>query len=355
MSNNDLTLRYRSFDQMRYFTVKEEKSFEQIRLEIKNELETIDKEFRKSSERKKKGYVIRKFKSIFGEIAFLRTKYQYYDPETKEIKTICLIDNYVGLERYQRLCLHLKLEVLSELGKGKRQRDIVDQFKHANLTRTTVSHLARTVDVKDLSTESVYEDYKVPENMDKKQYIYLNVDDTYTSLRNSDKEKRDFRIRLITSHLGHVNPNLKRKELLHKRGFAEISQIPVGSSGTSIDKLSTKIHDLITTFYDSIENKQIIVNGDGAPWIKEFALNLGAKFVLDKYHLASLIYKCFPHDRKKKGKVKSKTKQSDRELNKIIYDKCSVFIAKGDSKILNQLNMSHHKEKYWYLKVKAHA
>lgn len=66
--------------------------------------------------------------------------------------------------------------------------------------------------------------------------------------------------------------------------------------------------------------------------LKNLHLIIGAEFVLDKYHLASLLYKCFPHDRKNRGKIKSKVKQAVRELNKIIYDKCSVFIAKGDSK-----------------------
>lgn len=43
MQNNDLTLYYHNFGQLRYFDVKAEKSFEQIRLEIKNESEVIDK------------------------------------------------------------------------------------------------------------------------------------------------------------------------------------------------------------------------------------------------------------------------------------------------------------------------
>ncbi|WP_342276277.1 hypothetical protein [Spiroplasma endosymbiont of Nebria brevicollis] len=160
-----------------------------------------------------KGYIPRKIITIFGEVSIIRTKYQYYNQEEAKNKTAYLLNNYVQIERYKRMNLHLRLAITHQLSTRKRQRDIVDQFKATEITRASISSLARTIDTKDLNEESLYWDYKIPKEIAKKQYIYLNVDDIFTSLR-ENKVKGEYRIRLAVSHLDHVDSHAKRKELV---------------------------------------------------------------------------------------------------------------------------------------------
>lgn len=173
--------------------------------------------------RKQKKYVIKVYVprtiiTVHGQITCLGTKYQYYDQETDKSKTVYLLDNYVQIEPYKRMNLHLRLEIMKELATSKRQRDIVDQFKSAGITKTSISNLAISVDAKELNDESVYWNSKIPTEIAKKEYIYILVDDTFTSLR-ENKVVGEYRIRLAVSHLGHVNPDAKRKALLQNVSF----------------------------------------------------------------------------------------------------------------------------------------
>ena len=87
--------------------------FEEIRNIIVEFIETIDKIYRESSERKKNLYINSKsdprtIYTIFGEITFTRTYYKYKD----ENKYYYFIDDVLGFENMIHMILLLKLLLL---------------------------------------------------------------------------------------------------------------------------------------------------------------------------------------------------------------------------------------------------
>lgn len=266
---------------------------------IKEEWEELDCNYRNSNQCKKQGYVIKGYvtrtvMTRLGLISITRTKYQYFDIATNKKRTFIWLDSQIKVRRYKRVILDLEMAILDEVDFGKRQRDIADQFKDYYITRSIIGQIIRNLPVKDLNQRDYYTNYQIPKNIDDKKYIYVEVNDTFTSLRDETKNMATYRIRLATAHLDYVDSKSSKKELLHKRSIAMIFKSGENKSKLiSIERYARIIYQQLEIFYGKLENKKIIVCGDGASWIKELAMYLQADYVLDKYHLMALLFHCF--------------------------------------------------------------
>lgn len=125
ITSNKYTYLY--FNHINYFQHKEITIYQNIKDEIKAEYEALDKKLRESNMRKQKDYVIKGYVprtiiTIFREITFIRTKYQYFDAELNKNKTVYLLDNYIQIEPYQRMNLHLRLEIMKQYQKENETR-----------------------------------------------------------------------------------------------------------------------------------------------------------------------------------------------------------------------------------------
>lgn len=342
---------YQTFSHIKYFRNKSKKFYQNILMEIKNDIEALDLKIKNSAERKQagyliKGYVPRTIITIFGKLTFVRTKYVYYDKKSQKNKTVFLLDKYFKIEPYKKIDLNLRVSIIKELIKGKKQQEIVDQFKSANITRVSVSNLAKSINNVSLN-KTAQQDYKIPNNSKDKKYIYLNIDDTFTPLRDYDKSRKLFRIRLAVAHLGYSN-NIFKKELLEKRAFYLIDKVPLEKNNP--EKLKQYVADIyqqLVFFYGDISDKKIIVCGDGAKWIKNLATLLDAEYVLDKYHITNLLFKIFHHKKNNLALIKNLIKLESNNTSKLFYNECVKLLNLGNpEKIIAKL-MVIKKEGKW--------
>ncbi len=277
------------FNQNIYFENLHENILIDVKNKIKQEFEEMDYQIKSSKERENAGWIIKDYrkrtiKTIYGNVNFIRTRYR--NKWTKEVKT--LVDQHIPIEKYQRMIPHLKIEILNRVGEGNRYRDIVDALRDSGISEQTISN---TIKKFNISNETLNELECPKIDVIDKPFIYLETDDTFPNLIKNNK-KTSFRIRLLVAHTGVVKGIHNRNFLQNKRIDYKFLQL-----GTTIStvQFSKEIKQLLHKWYENVENKQLILMGDAANWIPNLADELGAKYVLDKYHLIKELARIFPN------------------------------------------------------------
>lgn len=280
-------------NQYLFFENFQENNLVKIRNDLRDYFENVDQEIFFSSWRKNKGYIPDGFKSrtiltIYGPVTFKRRVYKFWNK--KRYHYVFLTDKKLQIEKYSRVTSHLKFKILEQIATGKRQRDICDMFKAANLTRATISNIVKLSDFQDSFNHISKQitKIKIP------QYLYINMDETYIKLRKNNKMGK-YRIRLVTFHTGHdqINSTSKRKVIANKRIYYQL--LPIANRINTFEFMLT-LENVARKFYSNIDEAKVIIGGDGAPWIREAAdYWLNADYILDKFHAVRYLKQIFPN------------------------------------------------------------
>ncbi|MBH8622687.1 hypothetical protein TS70_01920 [Spiroplasma sp. hyd1] len=168
--------------------------------------------------------------------------------------------------------------------------------------------------------------------------LYIQIDGTYLKMWNEKKtEKKKIKKHSIfsTVHTGFDDEKSteKRPVIANKLGVIELDNIPeyIKKDG-KLTNFVNKLLILITSYYDISDNIEIMVLGDGAPWIKNIAKFIQEYFpknkvhyTIDKFHLTKRFKDLFPFQHKNK-------------LNKKAYnDAISYFYDGKYEELLNCL------------------
>ncbi|MDW2930899.1 hypothetical protein R7X80_03505 [Mesomycoplasma ovipneumoniae] len=106
-------------------------------------------------------------------------------------------------------------------------------------------------------------------------YINLAVDDSFHRVVENRKIYK-VKNRMLVLYLGKRNG-----KVYGKTNILEVRKI--GNRTQNIYELAAKIKEIILQIYG--KKLDIVVYGDGAPWIKTLSKHLGAIYILDKFHL----------------------------------------------------------------------
>lgn len=345
VNNQNTSLDFFGFNSISYINDFFDKSIQRNLEEMKIEFEEIDWKIKRSAIRMEKGWIIhgssnRSLITPFGKIIISRTRYKNkYTNETK-----FLFDEYINLKKYKRVTPALEKEIISRAGNGNRYRDIKDAVRWSNISESTISKVIRNFVISDEALSEL-ECEKI--DLTNEKYLYIETDDTFTTLR-YHKQKKKYCVRPIVYHTGSKKGFNSRNYLMNKRIDYLIKAVgtPIGSTETI-----KKIDFGLKKWFKNYDHIKLILISDGAKIFENIADIIGAKHVLDKFHLLKTLKTVFPLNKKysctqsKKEqeffwKIKDAifTSNSFEELESICEDvKCELFTWEDKSKYLEYI------------------
>ena len=243
---------------------------------LKKKFETLDDAYFKSAERKRyyrvKAKRSRTLITIFGQITYTRRIYESFHDGSFYI----YVDRKMGLPKYDRYDPTVKAklcETYINIGSMIKTGQIVGEQmfalfstkkerKNYNISRQTVYNVLKNM-------------HKLQPKIDRisntPETLYIMADEKYVAIQSGTKNK------VMVKHavlFEGFSSHHKRNTLVNKLHF------------TSLDKnFWEQFHDFIARVYDLTKVKNIVLMGDGAPWIKAGANEIPkVQFYLDKFH-----------------------------------------------------------------------
>ena len=237
---------------------------------IIGELNNIIKD---SPERKGKYYVHkrnakRSLITRFGELEFERT----YFKNVKENNYVHILDEILGIEKYERIEANLKGNILEKSADLSYQK-AAELSTPIALTRESVKRTIRengTIDNLELEIKEKNKNKEV-------KTIYIEADEDHVPMQNGNNRI----MKLIYVYDDKRTTNKGRTKLENVRYF---------TGNMNPEDLWTEVATYIDDAYDLEKVENIYIAGDGASWIKGGTQIIkDSKFVLDHYHLSKYI------------------------------------------------------------------
>jgi len=230
----------------------------------------------KSPDRSGKYYVHKKevertLITRFGALEFERTYYK----NIKENSYVYILDEILGIQKYERVEGNLKGEILDNSTEMSYQK-AADISTPVSITRQTVKNIIR---------ENGKIDNLELETGEKKEVetIYIEADEDHVPLQNG----RNNEMKLVYSYDNKREVNKGRTKLENKRYF---------TGKIDPETLWTEVATYLDEAYDLDKVKNVYIAGDGANWIKGgTGIIKNSKYVLDHYHLSKYIKKITAH------------------------------------------------------------
>lgn len=245
-------------------------------------LETIDKGYKDSSDRKRKYHVkahhTRTLMTIFGEITFERTFYS--DKYNKG--SFCYLDWFLGLNKYDYFDPYIKALVIDYSAKYSFQKTgcLISEMIGNRIELSKECFLSRQI-VRNIVIKSVLPVPKY-EQIDNIDTLFIMADEKFVHTQRNNK--KDAMVKSIVV-FDNIKKDNKRVKLINKRIFSK-------HNGAIIDD----VLDYIYKTYDTDKIKYIYYMGDGASWIKNIGNNFkfngttNVIFCLDKFHFKQALH-----------------------------------------------------------------
>lgn len=319
----------KDLDEMSYYLSN--RSNELVKNIIVEVLEQMDADIKGSVIRQNEGWMIEQNNEVkqlilpSGEITYYRTRYT----SKKTGKSICLLDEIIGIESHQRLSIGAAAAILEEAvdssyRKGGMHASLTDQVSKQTV-KNLVHSLPKEMPVnksrerKQLKTLHIVAD----EDHVAAQFLVRKGDltrDVNGKADNTLMPKLICVFEDIINESGEKSKN-KRHRLIGKHYFCGIHK---GTKNN--EKFWQDVSDYIETTYDTDYLERIYISGDGAGWIKAGCEVLEkAKFVLDKFHMEKYINRAVVHLFDSAGDVKSEIYEAlyskDRKRTRDIFGK----------------------------------
>ncbi|WGI36525.1 Mbov_0401 family ICE element transposase-like protein [Mesomycoplasma lagogenitalium] len=268
---------------------------------MKEKIEKEDEEYRLKGEYRKEKWRVqkkieRKLKTIFGLLVFKITKYQRINEDGK-IETKQFENDFLLKNRNYQIEVDLQKLLVNWVIKGISATELASKF---DVSRTYIINLVKT------KAEQVKEKNFIEESKDK-NILYINLDDTFLSLKKNNR-KMKFKHRMLVISTG----------LNEKREMKNLSLIIEDRAQRqkchSVKELIEITKNVIKEKYGN-KNFKILVMGDGASWIKRIAKGLDATYITDIYHILANGNKVLGYYWNKYKSNKEELKKAERKLN----------------------------------------
>ncbi|HIZ95990.1 MAG TPA: ISLre2 family transposase [Candidatus Ligilactobacillus excrementavium] len=235
---------------------------------IKLFLEEADRQFKQSEIRKRK-FTIKAIRettksTLYGDLTLKRTYYQ--NRETKEY--FFLLDNLLSWEKYSRMTLAVKAQILENVAEHTYQ-EAIEMIPHIGIhSKTTVMKIVHH------EGRQLPNSPALPERSERKavKTLFIEADEDHVAYQDS----RNRFMKLVYVHEGYdlTDP---RHPLINPHYFTG------NYLGSDNEELWTEVLDYIEAHY---QLEQIYLSGDGAKWIRNGADFIpDCKFILDRFHL----------------------------------------------------------------------
>lgn len=282
--------------------------FEGIRNIIVEFIETIDKIYRESSERKKKLYINikndpRTIYTIFGEITFTRTYYKYKD----ENKYYYFIDDVLGIEKYDTYDPVVKAIVIDDAVNNNpnnasyhsslRTLDILGSISNnvSQISRQSIYRWLREININKVNYETI--------NNSKTLYVMADEKWIHEQDKSNDSNKKKWIMSKCFVIFTHIANKGKRNILMGKHILITTTNNPW-----------KELMDEICQIYDFEKIETINLLSDAGGWI------LAGKDELKLYANNNIIVNTCEFHVKQKINRSTTDKDLRNKLYKIIYD-----------------------------------
>lgn len=236
-------------------------------LAIINELNDIIK---KSPERSGK-YHVHKSKvkrtliTRFGELEFKRTYYK----NLKENNYVYILDELLGIEKYERVEGNLKGDILDK-ATNVSYGNAAELSTPVPITRETVKKIIRENGIIDNLELEIKEKRKV-------NTIYIEADEDHVPLQNG--KNKEMKLIYVYDDKAEIS-----------KGRTKLENIRYFTGEMHPEDLWTEVATYIDEAYDLDSVGNIYIAGDGARWIKTgIEIIKDSKYVLDHYHLSKYV------------------------------------------------------------------
>jgi len=273
-------------------------------------LEKLDKEIKRSQQRKRKWYIERydkrRINTSLGVIEFTRT---YYVNKHKPKEYVYLLDQVLGINKYSRMDVSVEAKILEFA-------NVLSYEKAGELFSEEMSFSKETVRNKirkfgESEQKGNEEELKIKKKV---KYLYIDADEDHVSLQNGKSKDN----KIVYVYEGKVKESKNRNFLINKYVF--------GSPKESPEELWLRVLDYIYENYELDEIEKIYIQGDGANWIKTGVSWIDKSVhVIDMFHLNKAIMRLVGGNLKE-GK--------GSELKKLIYSKDKENFLKISKELL---------------------
>ncbi len=243
---------------------------------LEEALESMDDVFFHSAQRKRdykvKAKRPRTLITMFGSITVTRRIYQ----SKSTGKCFTYVDRKLGLPRYDRYDPAVKariIEAYADHNSMIKVGQIIGELINATFSRNPNRKLSR------ISRQTVHNIvkgvHKLSPTFDRRTVtpdtLYLMADEKFINLQRGDKDRAMVKHSLLFEGFEKKE---KRTVLTNKMTFTSCET-----------DFWESINDVLAQIYDMNKVKQIVIMGDGAPWLKTGARESPyATFILDKFH-----------------------------------------------------------------------
>lgn len=221
--------------------------------------------------------------TVFGPVTIERRKYK---DQEKGVR-VALLDQCLQFKGNDSLSPYLAELAVDWAVRGPSYRDARDRLQQL-LGYQSMSH--EQIRQKTLQVQKV--DHAVDEYQRKKvDALFLEVDGIHTSLQNEKKDSREVKVGIAHEGWEKRHPRSKDYELVNKTYYHTLEEGEV-----FWERFSRQLYKQ----YDITEETPVIINGDGAPWIREGVTYFPqAIYNYDHYHLIKWIKKALSNRSKK--------------------------------------------------------
>lgn len=301
IKNFKLNLNINNFDLDNFYKYLKEACDNFISKTISFLLEKIDDEFLKVRNKNEIKITHKKVKKLLiGQNTVFIKRRRYYNKKYK--KYFCFIDDFCHIEKWQRMTNNLKDDIA--LMAGQKSFKKVSLNCDQNISKSTVLNLVKKHSLN-------YEE----ENKRKIDTLFIEADEDHIHMQNKTRKI----VKLIYVHEGYKNIENSKNKLINPHFFSTLSKKPW-----------KEVKEYIIKNY---EYKNIVINGDGAAWIKQgLKFFNNSIFYLDKFHVKKSIDIIVENDINLK-----------KEIYKIINEKDKIAFYEFYNKIL--LNLDYNTKK----------
>ena len=254
---------------------------------LKTIIESIDRGYKNSPERKHKYYIKARCKrtimTIFGEITYNKTIYSNKYNEG----SYCFIDEYLGLKKYDYFDPYIKatiIEYAANNSSPKVAKILNDMIGKRIKLNESYPFISRQT-IRNIILKSKLSNPEIKE-LETKDDLYIMADEKWVHTQNNNNE--DVMVKEIVVFDGREEKKKKTK-LLNKYSFTSFNN----------NDFLNECLDYLYFVYDMDKIKNIYVMGDGAAWIRKLTAHFkvnsqtNVTFNLDKFHFKQAIHHLF--------------------------------------------------------------
>ena len=257
-----------------------------IQLLLTKNLEEQDNEFFR--QRCKKRFESNGFKEktiIFKKQKIRIKRRCYYDH--KEKKYVFLLDEFLHINKNQHISETDKQCAYTMIALKKMTFSQAIKSFNDSISYSTLSRIIRKQKSNYLINFS--------EPTTKYKYIYIDMDDTFTTFKINNKSVK-FRNRVF-----HISQDRdpKTKEFINELKMVFINECYMNSFENK-NKTITQIRQILEQYYGDIKRFKLIFCGDGARYIETTAKEFEAEVALDLWHILRKIKNIFNYKNKTK-------------------------------------------------------